>query len=292
MAVSEGSFDSWQRKAFISVESSSTVKMQYESLTSSISIEVGEREYDKIDLLNLGQIAKHGPMGIVTLTLEGYPMYAGTPDTSDATRGTPKSGIAKSYWEVFAQVGHMDTADPVTNTITNDVTRYRVAILWTDQSTLSDTASASSNGAPPTITVDGTPFTADDYNGAMLKMTSGTASGGVYMITDTSTSAFTLTTGDTPLTDGVADNDSLEVYPTGSSAVVTSGTKGRRFVLADCTCVSCTTDFTDGILKQTLVFKGKPFSNTGSGLVKCESTAGDVQLVALGDYTPSTTYWA
>lgn len=294
MVVTTGSFDAWQRQAYISVESGTAalpVKMQYQALTETIDIDTGERDYDKIDLLNLGQIAKHGPMGIVTITFEGYPLYAGTPDTSGATRGTPKSGISQSYWEVFAQVGHMDTADPITNTVTNDTTRYRVAILWSDDSIDEGTTSAASN-ATPSITGDAT--TAGDNDGKLLTLTAGTASGGVYMIVSgTSASVYTLTVGDTPATDqgGASETDAYTITPTGSGAVTTTGIKGKRFVIADCTCVSCKTSFTDGILKQTLVFKGKPFDNSGTGLVKSESAQSGVQLVALGTYVAGTTYW-
>lgn len=295
MVTTNGSFDSWQRKAYVSVESGTValpVKMQYEALSETIDIDMGERDYDKIDLLNLGQIAKHGPMGICTVTLEGYPLYAGTFDASGATRGTPKSGIAQSYWEVFAQVGHMDTSDPIENTITNDVTRYRVSILWTDDSIDTGTTSAASN-ATPSITGDAT--TAGDNDGKLLTLTSGAASGGVYMIVSgSSVSVYTLTVGDTPQTDmgGASETDTYTITPTGSGAVTTTAAKGKRFVMADCTCVSCKTSFTDGILKQTLVFKGAPFDNSGTGLIKTDSVQAGVQLPELGTYVEGTTYWA
>ena len=45
-------------------------------------------------------------------------------------------------------------------------------------------------------------------------------------------------------------------------------------------------------MKQTFVFKGTMFDNTGAALCKMESNDGSAQLPALGDYTPGTTYWA
>ena len=284
-----GSEDAWQRRAYISVENSSTVKLQYESLTETIDIDMGERDLDVINLLNLGQIPKHGSVGICTITFEGYPLQAGTADT---TLGTASGGVATGYFDVFASVQNADSTSELDIDMSNTLTRYRVAILWTDQAVYLDGAASASDAGSGSITVDGTPLTADDYNGAMLKMTSGTASGNYYMITDTSTSAFTLTAGDTPSGDGVGDNDTMSIYPTGSSAVVTSSKKGVRFVLADCICTSCKTSFTDGILKQTLVFKGRIFSKTGAALSKMESTTAGTQLPALGSYTAGTTYWA
>ncbi len=289
--VTTGNEDAWQRQAYVSIESSSTVKMQYEALMETIDFDNGERGFDMITLLNLGQIPKHGPMGIFTLTFEGYPLQAGTADTSGATRGTPKGGLAKGFWELFSNAGHADTAQALDLEMTNTLTRYRVAILLTDQAILEETALSSSNSGSGSITVDGTPLTTDSYNGAIIKITSGTANGGYYMVTDTSTSAFTTTSGDTPSTDGVADNDSFEVTPTGSSATL-AASNAKRFVIADCTCVSCKTTFTDGILKQTLIFKGVAFDKSEAKLVKSESNDGNTQLPALGDYTAGTTRWA
>ena len=283
-----GSEDAWQRVAYVSVENTSLVKLQYESLTETIDIDMGERDLDVINLLNLGQIPKHGATGICTLTFEGYPTEAGTADTS---LGTASGGIATGYFDVFASVQNIDSASELDIDMSNTLTRYRVSVLWTNQDVLSDTAASASDAGSGSVTVDGTPFTIDTYNGAMLKLTSGTADGNYYMITDTTTSAFTTTTGDTPSSDGVADNDTLEVYPTGSSALL-AASKGLRFVIADCICTSCKTSFTDGIMKQTLVFKGRVFNSAGAARVKMESCTASEALIALGNYTAGTTPWA
>lgn len=290
MAVTTyGSYDAWQRHAYISIESSSTVKMQYEALTSSINIEIGERAVDIIELLNMGQIMKFGPVGMTTITLEGYPMYAGTADTSGATRGTPKGGKAEGYFELFASSGHVDTAQPLAISMTNNATRYRIAILLTNDAVVTGTASASSDVTP---SITGGATTAGDHDGKMLTMTSGTASGGRYMIvTGSAVSVYTLTTGDTPAADGVAGTHTFSIFPTGSGAVATSS-KGKRFVLADCTVTSSPLDFTDGVAKTTLTIKGKMFASDQSALFKIESTDGTAQMGELGDYTAGTTYWA
>lgn len=288
--VDTGSEDAWQRKAYISIESSATVKGQFESLTETIDIDMGERELDVVNLLNLGQIPKHGRIGVCTVTLEAYPLQAGT---GDQTLGTAKGGVATGLFDVFASSPHVDTTGELDIDMSSTLTKYRVAILWTDQAALLETAASSSDAGTGSITVDDTPLTSDDYNGARIRITSGTAIGVDYMVTDTATGSFVTTTGDTPSSDGVSDNDSFSVYPTGSSAVITTGTKGMRFVLADCFCTSCKTDFTDGMLKQTMTFKGSIFAKNGTTpLVKMESTTSGTQLPALGNYVAGTTMWA
>ena len=289
--VTTGSEDAWQRKAFISIESSSTVKMQYEALTETIDIDNGERGFDMIQLLNLGQIPKHGPLGVFTITFEGYPLQAGTADTSGATRGTPKGGLSTGYWELFSDAGHADTSQPLDLDMTNTLTRYRVAILWTDEEDATGTSSAASDATP---SITGTSATSGVHDGKMITLTSGTASGGRYMIVSgEGTSVYTLTTGDTPQTDmgSGSPTDTYTISPTGSGAT-SSGAKARRFVIADCNCVSCKSSFTDGILKQTLIFKGVAFDKSEAKLVKAESDDGSAILPELGDYTAGTTRWA
>lgn len=287
-----GSEDAFQRGAFISVESSSTVKMQYEALSETIDIDTGERGMDVITLLNLGQIPKHTAPGICTITFEGYPMQVGTSDTSGGTRGTPKGGVATGYWELFANAGHADTTQALDLDMSNTLTPYRVAILWTDEDRTSGTASAASNATP---SITGTAATSGDHDGKMIYIVSGTGIGGRYMIVSgNSTSVYTLTAGDTPQTDlgSATPNNPYYIYPTGAGALKLAS-KGMRFVLADCKCVSCKTSFTDGVLKQTLVFKGSMMAKNGTTpLTKMESNDGTVQLPELGDYTANVTRWA
>ncbi len=286
-----GSEDAWQRQAFISIESSSTVKMQYEALTETIDIDMGERDLDKIDLLNLGQIPKHGAIGICTVTFEGYPLQAGTSDTSGATRGTPKGGLAKGYFELFANAGHSDTSQPLDLDMSLTLSRYRVAILWTDEDRTSGTLSAASNATP---SVTAASQTAGDHDGKIMYIRDGTGIGGYYMIVShDGTSVYTLTTGDTPETDlgGVGADNNIYIFPTGSGALKLAS-KGKRFVIADCICTSCKTTMTDGIVKQTLVFKGAIFAKDQTALVKMESNNGTVQLPELGDYTAGSVRWA
>jgi len=293
-----GSEDAWQRIAFISVESGTAaapIHMTYQSFSETIDIDTGERDFDVINLLNLGQIPKHGSIGICTITFEGYPLEAGTSDQSTISGTSKKSGLATGYYELFASAGHIDTSQPIAIAQSATLTRYRVSILWTDQARLDETALSSSDSGAGSITVDGTPLTADAYNGAMIEMTmiAGSAATGFYHVSDNTTSAFTLTVADKPATDGVADNDAFYVRPTGSSALLPAS-KCLRFVLADCICTSCKTSMTDGIVKQTLVFKGAMFDDTGAALSKMDSHDGSGSTVVpwLGYYTAGSIYWA
>ncbi len=123
MAVIQGSGseDAWQVRALITVEDDSTA-VELQALSEDIEIDIPEREYDKVDLLDDNQIPKHGGLGICTVTINGYTLEAGTAGAGDAT----------GFWDIFADKPAMDASDPLTNVITNTRTRYRVSILLTN----------------------------------------------------------------------------------------------------------------------------------------------------------------
>ena len=129
--VNTGSEDAWQVRAAISVDDG-TNHMVLQALTEDVEADLSERELDKIDLLDDNQIPKHGGLAVAMITLKGYPLYA----------GTAQRGQAEGYWDIFADKPVMDNAQPLTNTITNTRTRYRVSILMTNESIETGTVTA------------------------------------------------------------------------------------------------------------------------------------------------------
>ena len=137
MAVnSTGSEDAWQRQALIAVDDG-TSTMTMEALTETIDLDIGERGFDMIALINLGQIPKHSPVGITTVTIEGYPLQA----------GSASAGAMGGFFDVFASNPVVDNSQPLEIVMSNTLTKYRVAVLWTDDSsppTNASTATAAS----------------------------------------------------------------------------------------------------------------------------------------------------
>jgi len=198
-----GSEDAWQRQAIIEVTDGTSI-MAMQALTETIDIDLGERDLDKIDLLNLGQIPKHGAVGITGVTIEGYPLQAGSAAT----------GTGYGFFDIFANKPVTDASQPLDIDMSNTLTKYRVAVMWTN-----------------------------------------------------------------------------DAAATTAAAATAASTASIRFVIAECFAVSCKTSFTDGVLKQTLVFKGVAFDKTGDTNIKMESHNNGA-MVALGAYTPGTTKWA
>lgn len=136
MAVVEyGQSDAWQRYCLITVEDGTTA-VTLHGITETVDIDQGERDMDVIYLCNLGQTVKHGGMGLTTITFEGYCKQS----------GTVAAGAATGYWDLFADKPKMDAADPMTNVITNTLTRYRISILRTNDGAATSGTSAVTSG--------------------------------------------------------------------------------------------------------------------------------------------------
>jgi hypothetical protein len=140
-----GDYDAWQKHAIITIDDG-TYNVTLQALTETIDLDIGEREIDIINLLNLGQIAKFGAMGLTTLTFEGYALKAGTSDASGSA--------ATGFWDIFAYkptrylAGTTDTdlAEPQAIPVTNQITRLRIMILWTNDSGVTTATSAVTSG--------------------------------------------------------------------------------------------------------------------------------------------------
>ena len=130
-----GSEDAWQVRALITVDDGTTA-VQIHALSEDVEVDTPEREYGKIDLLDDNQIPKHGGLGICTITINGYTLEA----------GTASAGTGTGFWDIFADKPAMDASDPLTNTITNTRTQYRVSILLTNDGAATAGTSAVTSG--------------------------------------------------------------------------------------------------------------------------------------------------
>ncbi len=133
--VDTGSEDAWQVRALVTIDDGTTA-VNIQSLSEDIEVDIPEREYDKVDLLDDNQLPKHGGLGICTITINGYTLEA----------GTAAAGTATGFWDIFADKPAMDSSDPLTNTITNTRTRYRVAILLTNDNAATAGTTAVTSG--------------------------------------------------------------------------------------------------------------------------------------------------
>ena len=120
--------DTWSEVALIAIAASGGTEVAYQAITETVDIYIGDKDFDVINTLAGGRLIKFTPQEPTSITLEAYPVEAGTVGLATAATGT----------------GFFDLVTTVDNTATNGLiypvdrqrTKYRIAIMWTDASNI------------------------------------------------------------------------------------------------------------------------------------------------------------
>ena len=124
--------DSWMETCLVSIAAQSGTDIPFQSLTETVDVDLGEKDIEGVALVNGGRMTKFTPEGDTSITLEAYPLEAGSGDISSATAGA-------GFYDLLQAE---DTTQPLAITNTTARSKYRMAILWTD-----DTAATNAAGA-------------------------------------------------------------------------------------------------------------------------------------------------
>lgn len=116
--------DTWSEVAKIAIAAQSGTDVPFEAITETIDMDIGDKDFDVISTLSGGRLVKFTPQEPTTITLEAYPVQAGTAGLASATAGTG----------FFDLVNTLDNTQPIVVTADRTRTKYRVAIMWTDAS--------------------------------------------------------------------------------------------------------------------------------------------------------------
>ena len=127
--------DTWSEVAKVAIAAQAGSDVHFDAITETVDIDIGEKGFDVMNTLAGGRLVKFSPQEPTTITLEAYPVEAGT-DT-----GTTGEGF-------FDLMNTADTSQPVT--ISSDRTRnkYRLAVMWSDD--VASTTYAESQIVSPT----------------------------------------------------------------------------------------------------------------------------------------------
>jgi len=114
--------ESWSETALIAISAQGGSDVQFACLTETVDIDIGDKDFDSINTLCGGRLPKFNPQGPTTITLEAYPVQAGT-DT-----GTTGEGF-------FDLMNTADATQPVSISVDRTRRKYRMTILWTNKAT-------------------------------------------------------------------------------------------------------------------------------------------------------------
>ncbi len=111
--------DAWSETALVAIAAASGADMAFQAITETIDVDIGDKDFDVIATLSGGRLVKFTPQEPTTITLEAYPVYAGT-DT-----GTTGEGF-------FGMMNTEDNTAPLDIDVDRVRTKHRIAICWTD----------------------------------------------------------------------------------------------------------------------------------------------------------------
>ncbi len=111
--------DTWTETALVAIAAASGADMAFQAITETVDIDIGDTDFHVIATLAGGRLIKFTPQEPTTITLEAYPVYAGT-DTGVTGEG------------FFGMMNTEDNTAPLDIDVDRVRTKHRIAICWTD----------------------------------------------------------------------------------------------------------------------------------------------------------------
>jgi hypothetical protein len=126
--------DAWLETCLISITAIGGNDQYYAGITENIDMDLGEKDIEQIVLTNGGRVCRWVPEGLSAVTMDMYPLEAGTTATTAAAAGTG----------VFDLLHAKDSSAPIRVVNTRARTKYRVLILWTNDTSITSAAATTS----------------------------------------------------------------------------------------------------------------------------------------------------
>lgn len=122
--------DTWSETGLVSMTTEGGDELQFYTITETVDITTGAKDFDVINNLAGGRLKQFSPQEPMEVTLEAYPIYAGTADTEE--------GTGQGFFDMLWQGVGNDSDQPIE--INSDLTRenLRLTLLWTDDTSITD----------------------------------------------------------------------------------------------------------------------------------------------------------
>jgi len=117
--------DTWSETAKVAIAAASGADQNFQTITETVDIDIGDKDFDVIATLKGGRLVKYTPQEPTTITLEAYPVEAGTDS------GTTGEGF-------FDLMNTTDASQPLSITVDRTRSKYRLVILWTDNTSVAN----------------------------------------------------------------------------------------------------------------------------------------------------------
>lgn len=115
--------DMWSETALIAISAAGGSEVQFMTITETLDIDIGDKDFDIVATLAGGRLVKFNPQVETTITFEAYPVEAGT-DTGSTGKG------------FFDLLNTADSSQPMSVLVDRTRSKHRVIITWTDDTTV------------------------------------------------------------------------------------------------------------------------------------------------------------
>lgn len=114
--------DAWMEECLVAISIVGGSDVQFAAVTETLDFDVGEKDIEGIPLTNGGRVTKWNPESDTTVTVEAYPLEAGTDS------GT----VGLGFYDLLHT---SDASVPVRVINTRNRYKVRMLVLWTNDST-------------------------------------------------------------------------------------------------------------------------------------------------------------
>ena len=121
----------WSELANVGITILDGSEVQFATITETVDIDIGDKDFDAIATLKGGRLVKFNPQDVTTITLEAYPLEAG----SSSTTG---NGF-------FDLMNTQDATQPVSIAVDHQRDQYQMVVLWTEDTDVTTAGSAVTN---------------------------------------------------------------------------------------------------------------------------------------------------
>jgi len=124
--------DTWSELGLVGITLLGGSEVQFATITETVDIDIGDKDFDAIATLAGGRLVKFNPQDVTTITLEAYPLEAGT------AAGSTGEGF-------FHLMNTIDASQPQSIAVDHQRDKYQVVVLWTEDTTVTTASSAVTN---------------------------------------------------------------------------------------------------------------------------------------------------
>ena len=132
--VADATNDAWMEECLIAISKVGGSDLKFHALTETVDFDIGDKDTEGVPLVNGGRVTKWTPEADSSITFEAYTLEAGT-DTGS---------VGKGFHDLMHSV---DPSVPIRVINSRNRDKYRVLVLWTNDSTATTAQSTTATNA-------------------------------------------------------------------------------------------------------------------------------------------------